>query len=255
MPKPRTFGFDQDTLAYSKRVFEGAGRQILLRDLRDIDLFVRGVKKLNLWDKMVCWPMRWPHNAARGLTVYSLGGLGVYNGTLVNSPIWTDNGLLISPSSIRYYGTTTLKNIPTNKTIFCISNRPTNATAGSPCGFGSSGTNGSAYFIKTGNTSISTDIWYDGVSYSINTQNRFASLFSSHNENTVTQSADKNAPTHTSKTVISGTSATFVIGAVLAGEYQTGIISIAGFLSIYIADCRPIHDLYKNTIGKGLSLA
>lgn len=46
--------------------------------------FVVGVKALGLWDNMVCWPMRLAQNKNTGDTVYSLGGLGTYNGTLVS---------------------------------------------------------------------------------------------------------------------------------------------------------------------------
>jgi hypothetical protein len=37
--------------------------------------------------------MRGIHNAGTGSTVYSLGGLGTFNGTLVNSPTWGTNGI------------------------------------------------------------------------------------------------------------------------------------------------------------------
>ena len=43
---------------------------------------------------MVCWPMRSIHNAGTGSTIYSLGGLGIYNGILVNSPVWSYKGII-----------------------------------------------------------------------------------------------------------------------------------------------------------------
>jgi hypothetical protein len=42
---------------------------------------------------MVCWPLRSSQNAGTGSTAYSLGGLGTYNGTLVNGPTWGADGI------------------------------------------------------------------------------------------------------------------------------------------------------------------
>jgi len=62
-------------------------------DVAGLDAFVRGIKDLGLWDSMVAWPLRSSQNAGTGTTAYSFGGLGGYNGTLVNGPIWTDDGV------------------------------------------------------------------------------------------------------------------------------------------------------------------
>jgi hypothetical protein len=58
-----------------------------------INEFVRGIKGLGLWDSMVCWPLRSSQNAGTGTTAYSLGGLGTFNGTLVNGPTWGADGI------------------------------------------------------------------------------------------------------------------------------------------------------------------
>jgi len=54
--------------------------------------FTRGIKALDLWRSTVCWPMRNYQNIGTGSTVYSLGGLSAFNGTVVNSPTWGVNG-------------------------------------------------------------------------------------------------------------------------------------------------------------------
>ena len=92
MPRTRTYGLDNDTLAYAARAKAGSGKTILPENLRQINKFVIGIKKLGLWNSMVCYPMRSIHNAGTGSTVYSLGGLGVYNGTMVNGPTWQSDG-------------------------------------------------------------------------------------------------------------------------------------------------------------------
>lgn len=84
-------GADGDAIAYCKR--SGA------TDRAAINAFVRGVKSLGLWENMVCWPLRSSQNAGTGATVYSLGGLGTYNGTRVNDPAWAADGLTASTTN------------------------------------------------------------------------------------------------------------------------------------------------------------
>jgi hypothetical protein len=74
-------GFDADAAAY----FVTAGVTDATAKSQ-INAFVVGVKGLGLYNSMVCWPLRSTQNAGTGTTVYSLGGLGTFNGTLVNSP-------------------------------------------------------------------------------------------------------------------------------------------------------------------------
>lgn len=62
-------------------------------DVEGIDKFVKGIKALGLYNSMVCWPLRSAQNAGSGETVYSLGGLGTFNGTLVGGPSWTADGI------------------------------------------------------------------------------------------------------------------------------------------------------------------
>ena len=62
-------------------------------DIEGLDAFVKGVKNLGLWESMVAWPLRSSQNAGTGTTAYSLGGLGTYNGTLVNNPTWENDGI------------------------------------------------------------------------------------------------------------------------------------------------------------------
>jgi hypothetical protein len=81
-------GFDADAAAYFDRagVTDATGKA-------QINAFVKGIKALGLYNSMVCWPLRSAQNTGSGTTAYSLGGLGTYNGTLVNSPTWGTDGL------------------------------------------------------------------------------------------------------------------------------------------------------------------
>jgi hypothetical protein len=90
----RTFGLDRDTIAFAQRVRVGSGTTILPNNLIQLNKFVVGIKRMGLWNQMVCWPMRSTQNAGRGSTVYSLGGLGTFNGTLINATMWDQRGII-----------------------------------------------------------------------------------------------------------------------------------------------------------------
>jgi hypothetical protein len=84
----RISGFDGDAAAYFERagVTDATAKQ-------QINAFVVGIKALGLYNNMVCWPLRSSQNAGTGTTAYSLGGFGIYNGTLTNGPTWGANGI------------------------------------------------------------------------------------------------------------------------------------------------------------------
>jgi hypothetical protein len=66
------------------------------KQIRD---FAAGVNDLGLWNSMVCWPLRSTQNAGTGTTAYSLGGLGAFNGTLVNGPTWGVDGIAFTDTT------------------------------------------------------------------------------------------------------------------------------------------------------------
>ena len=63
-----------------------------------INNWVVGMKALGLWTGLVCWPLRTGQNAGSGTTIYSLGGLGSFPGTLVNSPTFGPLGIKFAAS-------------------------------------------------------------------------------------------------------------------------------------------------------------
>jgi hypothetical protein len=87
----------------------GISGTITVNPRQQIIDFIKGVKTLGLWNNMVCWPLRISQNASSGTTAHSLGGFGVYNGTLVNSPTWGYDGLtFLAGSTIRSVTNTAL---------------------------------------------------------------------------------------------------------------------------------------------------
>jgi hypothetical protein len=87
-------GFDADAAAY----FERAG----VTDATakgQINAFVKGVKDLGIYNNMVSWPLLSAQNAGTGTTAYSLGGLGIFNGTLVGGSSWGTSGIVLDGTS------------------------------------------------------------------------------------------------------------------------------------------------------------
>lgn len=68
--------------------------------------FCLGVNALGLWDTSVFWPLRTIHNIGTGSTALSLGGLGIYSGTLTSGPSWGNTGLTCTFGSGQYLLTT-----------------------------------------------------------------------------------------------------------------------------------------------------
>jgi hypothetical protein len=99
-------------------------------DLANIDAFVRGAKDLGLWNSMVCWPLRSTQNAGTGTTAYSLGGLGTFNGTLVDGPTWGVDGLTFLVASAQGVSATVGNLSLPEQTLFGVS-KVANAANGS----------------------------------------------------------------------------------------------------------------------------
>jgi hypothetical protein len=86
--------------------------------------FAQGIDRLGLWNSMVCWPLRSSQNAASGSTAFSLGGLGQFNGTLVNAPVWGADGVSgFLQSSSRRIETSVGYNFSTQNSIFACARK------------------------------------------------------------------------------------------------------------------------------------
>ena len=96
----RKFGlgqqYDPDALNYfsTAGITDGTAKS-------QINSFINGIKGLGLWSSMVCWPLRSSQNqSTTGTTIYSLGGLGTFNGTQVGASTWMANGLNLSNNGL-----------------------------------------------------------------------------------------------------------------------------------------------------------
>jgi hypothetical protein len=91
----KSYGLQNETRQYLRRLY-AYGKELAPADIADLDNFIAGLKQLNLWQNIVCWPMRRQHNIGTGATVLSLGGLGTYNATAFQSPIWDSTGIIFN---------------------------------------------------------------------------------------------------------------------------------------------------------------
>jgi len=88
----KTYGLQKETRNYLRRLYT-FNRELASSDIADLDNFIKGLKQLNLWQNIVCWPMRSIHNLGTGSRVLSLGGLGTFDATLLNSATWSNDGV------------------------------------------------------------------------------------------------------------------------------------------------------------------
>lgn len=93
---PASQAADRFTNNYKVRVLQGSGTAIRGVVAADVAKYVQGVYALGIWSTMSCWPLRSAQNAGTGTTVFSLGGLGIHDGTMVDGPSWGADGIAFS---------------------------------------------------------------------------------------------------------------------------------------------------------------
>jgi hypothetical protein len=237
------YKLDRDTKAYLKRMAVNGIKTPA--DIYSVNDFVVGLKDLNLWGSIIFWPLRSNQNAGSGNIVYSLGGLGTYNGTLANSPTWQANGIRFSPAnSCMQIGYTLASG---RHTILAAAfNGPIIANA---------------QIFRVSNTDNNFHFWQrrNGVSnffFFPNTD--LSGYINGAITNSATASAYNTFGATTSRTFATGTSAgTPTFFGDTGNSQQWG--DIGAFASIFnleltTAEILSLHNLYKVTAGKGLNL-
>ena len=92
MISSKSYGLQNETRQYLRRLY-AYGKELAGTDVNDVDNFIKGLKQLNLWQNIVCWPMRSIHNIGTGSRVLSMGGYGPFDATLLNSATWSNDGV------------------------------------------------------------------------------------------------------------------------------------------------------------------
>lgn len=225
---------------------------------RQISNFARGVKALGLWNNMVCWMLRSSQNAGTGTTAYSFGGLGAYNGTLVNGPTWGADGMVTTASTqyILIPQITLPSNVGllfsvTRPEAFILPSRPFNINgAGKILGTYAPFSDGKVY-LDFGNSSAARLSANIGI-----TSGSFFSVYGgSQGGTTETLSINAIQIASGGTSLMAGTydGVSTIVSPGGAG-IQNSTTSFQVIVSGAHATASQIHDLYKSTIGQGLGL-
>jgi len=248
--------FDADARAYINT--SGA------TDRAAINHFVKGMKRLGLYSSMVCWPLRSTQNAGTGSTAYSLGGLGTYNGTLVNTPTWGADGVNFNGTSTYIQNASLFDNAQGTLAAFAFTNNPTSAGEGRRLINFTSG-------IELGATNSSPNIGieayytatpFDGVGRNVNPSTsisgvRFGAFGVFSNNQSVARYINNGSKLLNSSVATNYTSRQNVtIGGRAAQLFWDGSISFATYSTTRFTDAQisDFYALYKSTLGQGLGL-
>lgn len=264
---PSENSLDPDAQAY----FTTAGVTDYTAKIQISD-FVKGIKNLNLWSSMVCWPLRSSQNAGTGTTAYSLGGLQTSNATMSGGS-WTSDGFSLSGSQ---YGSSTLTSLNQDVTLLICAKGDGNAYGSFPMVYGIQsastyvaneiriGANGDNTVLGTLHRNSSTAIAYSGNG--TNPLNSSTTMtFFAGNAKTATILNFKNLNTGT--TVAAGTgpasAGTATLDRMHLNGRWTGVNSLANpIVCAFCAIITPningsessIYSLYKGSMGSGLGL-
>lgn len=230
-------------------------------DFDAINRFVIGMKTLGLYNSMVCWPLRSSQNAGTGSTAYSLGGLGTFNGTLVNGPTWGADGITFASASSQQITAAISSPSPiTDKSIIANFNPTTADQWTGTAGFiptpaytdvsiarNSTGNFGLALAGNSGNGAVATQTAPTAAS---------TYLHASHSARNVTVVKNGTSTTTGTFTVDPRTASNFGIGTVESGFPFNGLVSFAALISGSSAGTQAatLYALYKSTLGQGLGL-
>lgn len=91
MISSKSYGLQNETRQYLRRLY-AYGRELASTDVADIDNFIKGLKQLNLWQNIIeFWLLKPNYSLGTGSLI--LGGMGKFNGALINSPTWETDGI------------------------------------------------------------------------------------------------------------------------------------------------------------------
>ena len=218
-----------------------------------------GIYTLGLWNSMVCWPLRSSQNAGVEDKVFSLGVLGRSHATLVNIPTRGADGIALNGTN-QYINSNFIPPMNDNCYYFTVARR----TGGAYGDVIASGNNEQFIFTPRtdggGVVGVFDTTFRGSTNADTSTSFTARSLFKNSTNGTkgylnTTQyvNLSYSAPFNTAATPL-------LFGArnlAAPGIFLTGDISFVMAIRDITADeafNTAIYNLYKNTIGQGLSL-
>jgi hypothetical protein len=240
-------GYDADATAFAAA--SGA------TDVAALSAFVKGVKELGLWSSMVCWPLRSTQNAGAGDTVYSLGGLGTYDGTRVNDPAWEASGLTAT-STNSYVQTNLALTLSTvgEFSVVGVGNVPEGSNKRLV------GTNGATTLLQATSSNNTTYVLFDFINSEAatpTTNNTVIHWTALTKDSSLTTTGYINKGSGFSKTFGSLRSSSDNLALFGSnGTSNGGVYPFFAYFSTQLTSSQnnSIYDLYKQTLGLGLGL-
>jgi hypothetical protein len=221
--------------------------------------FAQGIDQLGLWNSMVCWPMRASQNAGSGLTAFSLGGLGQFNGTLAGSvaPSWTPNGVLNSGGGGQINTTITQAYNAQSIGVVGAQSSPTSGFSY----FGGTNASSEALYWMNPRSGFGGEFRYSGsnifvgdtsdVTFSLwSTLGSVGSQTTAYKNNVLIGTATPNAVTPTSTTLATGLTLGRSNGVFQGTQAFVFVLSVRLSPSDYVL----LYTLYRQTLGLGLGL-
>ena len=224
-----------------------------------INTFVKGIKRLGLWNSMVCWPLRSSQNASSTQTAYSLGGLGSYNGSLVNNPTYASQGIYSGSNSGFLNTNYNLNFYNSAYSVLGVCRFDSNYSIVVPRIFGQNNSAPCIYNISSPATSSVGAMWNGSNNYNVIpsadwTQRTFSGL-SNNGSGTSLGTINGNYQTSTTPTTPPFTYQLHF----MKGEIWnwSGDASFAALVNTNLnqSTIELVRSLYKSTLGLGLSLA
>ena len=222
------------------------------KQIRD---FSAGVNDLGLWNSMVCWPLRSSQNAVGSTTAFSLGGLGTFNGTLVNGPTFEAAGLQLDGTN-DYMNTNLTPSATDNVSVFVVSRRTSGA-------FGDVITQLQQFLYISRNDAGSVYNVYDStIRVSALGQSELNVVASAAMQKLSGQGPSfwRNGALLVQLSLVSTLAAAsqpVLVGArnsASPGVFFTGTIPFAFYCAGVSVDMSALNTLYKDTLGTGLGL-
>jgi hypothetical protein len=248
----RYYDIDVDAKAYANNIVKAGGR--IPSDIGSVSDFIRKLKQNNLYHSIIeCFFLRRNQNIGTGTIVY---GLKQFIGTLINSPTWSESGIINSATgyiltNIRFNG-----EAQTNIFVGCnTSSAGLQAYYNDLSDINTRGTRQRADVVIYGDGSL------QNLSYSTTNLGSFKVTGFSHNDKNIIGFLNNSTSTLSSagSRVLIPSQPISILAAANAGDIQqhfigTGSLFIRYNTALSAAEYITLYSIIKSTIAKGLNL-
>jgi hypothetical protein len=229
-------------------------------DVAALSAFVKGVKDLGLWSNMVCWPLRSTQNAGTGTTAFSLGGLGTFNGTLVNGPTWGVDGITFPRTAATHISATRpIGSAAADAySIFSVHTQLVEDANFRALWLGRDASNDRMFVRTTGDTFGASNVSAVSAPTDIDGTHSTALTAGAGDTGKAVAAYKDGANTGSATGNATGTNSVYYIGG-LAGDATRSFgfpIAFNGAFNLELSSAQvaAVHNLYKTTLGTGLGL-